>query len=125
MNFGTVRKTEWLKFDKNAVDVLVLANNLFLYSVINGLIDGNNESEMAIYPKIENYENMDIDELFEIANNLLQKRHQFWDFVEFGGAKYVNLLNSDLNPFDGDWDEYNVLEFNINSFKIPTFILKK
>ena len=76
MNFGEFRKLEWLKFDQNAVDVLVLADYSFLYMIITNFIDGNDESEMAIFSKVINHDNnMDIDELFEIANNILQKRH--------------------------------------------------
>lgn len=78
MNFGEFRKLEWLKFDQNAVDVLVLADYSFLHMVINNFIDGNDESEMVIFSKVINHDNnMDIDELFEIATNILQKRHLF------------------------------------------------
>lgn len=127
MNFGEFRKLEWLKFDQNAVDVLVLADYSFLYMIITNFIDGNDESEMAIFSKVINHDNnMDIDELFEIANNILQKRHLFWDVIEFGGAKYINLVTSDGQyPFSGTWDDYTVLEFNISSFKVPTIIITK
>ena len=124
MNFGTVRKMEWLKFDQSAVDVLVLADKSFLLGIITRFTD-NNDEEMSTYDKvIHNYDDMDIEELFKIANDLLQKHHQFCDFIDFSGAKYLNLVSSDLNPFGGDWDECTVLEFNINSFKIATFILQ-
>ena len=127
MNFGEFRKLEWLKFDQNAVDVLVLADYSFLHMVILNFIDGNDESEMAIFSKVINHDNnMDIDELFEIATNILQKRHLFWDVIEFGGAKYINLVTSDGQyPFSGTWDDYTVLEFNISSFKVPTIIITK
>lgn len=124
MNFGEFRKLEWLKFDQNAVDVLVLADKPFLLGLMTNFTDDNNDEEMRIYDEVmHKYDDMDIDELFKIVNDLLQKRHLFWEVIEFGGAKYINLVFSEQDPYNGDWDDDTVLEFNISAFKVPTIII--
>ena len=126
ITLGNARKLEWLKFDVNSVDVLILVTKEFLYWAIRKSIDENDENEWSILENISNnYGDLNIDDLYDILCKLFRNHHIYWDFKNINGSYFLDMFASDLDPFDEYFDNFEVLEFNVSSYKLPTFILKK
>lgn len=122
MDFGTFRRQPELKFDQNAVDVYIIANKPFLKDIIKRwTLDLTDEKEIELNNMLDN---SDIEELIEATKKLLYTTiHLDVEFKRLGGEYYLNLEDVDEDPFHGEYDDYKLVEFNISSYKYPTFII--
>ena len=111
MTLGELKYLDWLKFDKNAVDILVLLTKPFVCDWLDSL-------------KISyNYDD-DLNELVNLLKQATEDKKMYWEFVQFGGANYIDLGATGFDGFE-DGDDYIVDEFNITSYKVPTIIIRE
>lgn len=126
MTFGELKSLNWLKFDRNAVDVLIRINDYFLrgYIVRNANEDKPNEEELVDRARSTG----NVDELWNIMQEIFRLEHyNMFEYTSFGGNRYYDvILNEDNSPFlaNNTYDDYIVVEVNLSSFKRPTIILE-
>ena len=113
MTLGELKNLSWLKFDLYNVDVfwIVSKKNCRTWLRNTGYAREAEETE-------------DINELIELVQKSVADRNLSWEFNRVDSAWCLNLYNSSVNPFSGDYDDFTVTQFNLSSYDVPTIFIE-
>lgn len=112
MTFGKLIRAEWLKFDRNGINIYVrFSRSKCLENLKMHNIPCDNSAHM--------------DEIMEKIIQLSKDKNIGWEFEQFGGVWYMDMFASGrlATMYSGNYDDFKVETIDLKNFKVPTFFI--
>ena len=111
MNFGEFKHLDWLKYDRFGLDIFVHPSKHYM-------------CEWLKNSGIEYDYSEDEDSLVEKVKELSNKQKLYWEFKKINGVNYLDIIESSLDPWNGDYDDCEISLLDLTNFKVPTLFLE-
>lgn len=111
MTVGEFKKIPWLKVDLNIINCYIQLTPKSISRILTGY---------NIYNDIDE----GIERLMRKLMVSVKDKHLFWEFTIFGGKYYLDVVQSGIDFWNGDYDSFKIIEFNLNNQPPALYVIE-